>query len=235
LIVQLKEKRTTMSGAVMATRSERPYLPAAGRDFLLPFYDLVTKLIGGDKARRELLHQAQLRPNDRVLEIGCGTGTLAIALRQAYPTVQMVGLDPDPKALNHARRKASRAGVDVQFDQGFADTLAYQSDSFDAVFSSFMFHHLETDLKQKTLSEVRRVLKPSGRLHLLDFEVHESGSGHTHWQLFHSHKRLKDNSQNRILSLLTEAGFADAKKVAARSAIFGLARVGYYEAVAPIV
>ena len=222
-----------MTEATMASKAERPYLPAAGRDLFLPFYDLVTKVIGGDKARRELLNQAHLRPNDRVLDIGCGTGTLAISLKQAYPGVQMVGLDPDPKALNRARRKASRACVDVRFDQGFADSLGYPSNSFDAVFSSFMFHHLETDVKQKTLSEVRRVLKPSGRLYFLDFEVQESASGHDHWQLFHSHKRLKDNSESRILTLLTQAGLADAKKVATRRAIFGLASVGYYEALAP--
>jgi ubiquinone/menaquinone biosynthesis C-methylase UbiE len=224
-----------MSAAVMASGSERSYLPAAGHDLFLPLYDLVTKLIGGDQARRELLNQAKLRPNDRVLEIGWGTGTLAISLKQTHPAVQVVGLDPDPKALNRARHKARRAGVEVQFDQGFADTPAYPSHSFDAVFSSFMFHHLEADVKQKTLSEVRRVLKPSGHLHLLDFEVQESGSGHTHWQLFHSHKRLKDNSENRMLALLSEAGFADANKAATRSAIFGLARMGYYEAVAPSV
>lgn len=222
-----------MSEAAMASKPERPYLPAAGRDLFLPFYDLITKLIGGDKARRELLNQAHLRPNDRILEIGCGTGTLAISLKQAYPEVQVMGLDPDPKALNRAQRKARRAAVNVQFDQGFADTLGYASNSFDAIFSSFMFHHLETDVKQKTLSEVRRVLKPSGRLHLLDFEVEESASGHTHWQLFHSHKRLKDNSESRILAFLTQAGLADSKKVATRRAIFGLSRVGYYEAVAP--
>jgi len=217
----------------MTSKAERPYLPAAGRDLLLPLYDLVTKVIGGDKARRELLNQAHLRPNDRVLDIGCGTGTLAISLKQAYPGVQMVGLDPDPKALNRARRKAKRACVDVRFDQGFADSLGYPSNSFDAVFSSFMFHHLETDVKQKTLSEVQRVLKPSGRLYFLDFEVQESTSGHNHWQLFHSRKRLKDNSESRILTLLTQAGLADAKKVATRRAIFGLASVGYYEALAP--
>jgi len=217
----------------MTSKAERPYLPAAGRDLLLPLYDLVTKVIGGDKARRELLNQAHLRPNDRVLDIGCGTGTLAISLKQAYPGVQMVGLDPDPKALNRARRKAKRACVDVRFDQGFADSLGYPSNSFDAVFSSFMFHHLETDVKQKTLSEVQRVLKPSGRLYFLDFEVQESASGHKNWQLFHSHKRLKDNSESRILTLLTQAGLADAKKVATRRAIFGLASVGYYEALAP--
>jgi ubiquinone/menaquinone biosynthesis C-methylase UbiE len=119
----------------------------------------------------------------------------------------------------------------VEFHQGFADTLPYPSNSFDAVFSSFMFHHLETDVKERTLREVQRVLKPGGRLHLLDFEVRESASGHSHMQLFHSHKRLKDNTETRILALLSETGLAAAKKVGSRSAMLGLARVGYYDAV----
>jgi len=220
-----------MTEMAVVNNSERTYLPAAGRDLFLPFYDVVTKVLGADKARRALLNHTHLRPGDRVLDIGCGTGTLAIELKQDFPGVEVVGLDPDPRALGRAKRKAQRAGIIVEFHQGFADTLPYPSNSFDAVFSSFMFHHLETDVKERTLREVQRVLKPGGRLHLLDFEVRESASGHSHMQLFHSHKRLKDNTETRIVALLSEAGLAAAKKVGSRSAMLGLARVGYYDAV----
>src|SRR5260370_2391849 len=105
----------------MATPSKRTYLPAAGRDSLLPLYDLMTRLMGADQARIGLLNRAQIRPGHRVLDIGCGTGTLLIQLKRLYPETDAVGLDPDPKALARARRKRARAAVSFHLDQGFGD------------------------------------------------------------------------------------------------------------------
>src|SRR6266571_5289994 len=107
------------------SKSQRTYLPAASYDLFLPFYDLIAKLLGADQARRTLLDQAPLRSGDHVLDIGCGTGTFATLLKQRYPTVEVIGIDPDSKALARAKRKAERAGVSIRFGQGFADALAY--------------------------------------------------------------------------------------------------------------
>ena len=112
------------------------YLPAAGYDWLLPLYDPFVETFGGDRARRALVDQAAIRSSDRVLDIACGTGTLATIVKQLYPDVDIVGLDPDPKALARARRKAQRAAVSIQFDQDFSDDLPYADKSFDRVFSS---------------------------------------------------------------------------------------------------
>ena len=219
---------TTMVGM---GKSERTYLPAAGRDLFLPLYDLIAKLAGADEARQTLFDRASLRSGDRVLDIGCGTGTFATMLKQRHPGVDVTGLDPDPKALARARRKAEQARVVLRFEQGFADALQYPSRSFDAVFSSFMFHHLEGDNREKTLREVHRVLKPGGSFYLLDFEV--SSSGHSVFNLFHSGERMRDNTESRILSLMGDAGFSDRKKTAVRSVLFGFGRAGYYQACAP--
>ena len=86
--------------------SRRTFLPAAGRDWLLPFYDPFVKLLGGDQARQRLLDQAALQDGHRVLDIGCGTGTFAVLIKRVHPDVEVVGLDPDPKALARAHRKA---------------------------------------------------------------------------------------------------------------------------------
>src|SRR5262249_10215837 len=122
--------------------SQREFLPAAGRDFFLPLYDPLVSLMGFDRARQELVSLANVEPGQHILDIGCGTGTLAVMLKRRYSGVHVVGLDPDPKALRRARIKARRATVSVQFDEGFADALLYKDASFDRVFSSFMFHHL---------------------------------------------------------------------------------------------
>jgi SAM-dependent methyltransferase len=111
-----------------------------------------------------------------VLDVGCGTGSLAIAIARLHPAADVVGIDPDPKALARARRKAARAGVSIQFDGGFADGLPYPDAAFDHLLSSFMFHHLEGNEKAGMFHEARRVLKPGGFLYLLDFEGPESGT-----------------------------------------------------------
>jgi ubiquinone/menaquinone biosynthesis C-methylase UbiE len=219
-----------MKEVVIATQSQRTYLPAAGRDSFLPAYDLMTRLMGADKARRALLDQAQILPGHRVLDVGCGTGSLTIRLKQLYPDAVVVGLDPDPKALARARHKAARAAVSIQVDQGFGDELPYPDASFDRVFSSLMFHHVSTNDKGKTVREVRRVLKPGGEFHMLDFEGPEKAAHGLLARLLHSSDRLKDNSESRVLSFMTEAGFADPKKIGSRAMLFG--NIAYYRAIA---
>jgi ubiquinone/menaquinone biosynthesis C-methylase UbiE len=213
------------------SHARHAYLPAAGRDVFLPLYDPLTKLLGADRARRKLFDQASVQPDHRILDIGCGTGTFAVAIKRWLPTVNVVGLDPDPKALARCRRKAMAAGVPIRFDQGFANALPYADASFDRVFSSLMFHHLPQNAKLATLCEVRRVLKPGGSLHLLDFV--EPGR-HSHNPLarwLHASERMEDNTQERILSWMGEAGLLEPRPVACDERLFG--RIVYYRASAP--
>jgi ubiquinone/menaquinone biosynthesis C-methylase UbiE len=212
----------------MAIASSRTYLPAAGRDWLLPLYDPIVKLLGGDAARKALVDQAALHSDQRVLEVGCGTGSLVMQIKKLYPHVEVIGLDPDPKALARARRKAACAAASIQFDIGFAGQLPYPDAEFDRVFSSFMFHHLPADEKEKMLSEVRRALKSDGELHLLDFEGPGDGKHGLLSHLLHSNERLKDNSETAVLDLIRRAGFANAQKVGRRTMLFG--GTAYYRA-----
>src|SRR5262252_6797729 len=184
----------------------RTYLPAAGLDLFLPLYDPMVKLLGADRARKKLFDQASVAPHHRVLDIGCGTGTFAIAIKSWLRSVEVVGLDPDPKALARSRRKAARAGAAVRFDQGFASALPYPDASFDRVFSSLMFHHLSQDARLATLREVRRVLKPDGSVHLMDFEQGGSDSHSPVARWLHSSKRMQGNTREQIEELMREAG-----------------------------
>ena len=214
----------------MSTTTQREYLPAAGRDWLLPLYDPITRLFGMDDARAILLEQAQLQPGQSVLDVGCGTGTLAVQIKRADPSIEVIGVDPDPKALARARRKASRAGVSVRFDHSFADTLPHPAARFDRVFSSMMFHHLSRDDQPRMLREARRVLKPAGRLELLDFA---SPDAHAHGvlsRLIHAHHQLAGNSLERITALMSDAGFTGARVTRVQHRMFG--RLGFFEAVA---
>jgi ubiquinone/menaquinone biosynthesis C-methylase UbiE len=213
------------------TEPHRTYLPAAGHDWFLPFYDPLVKLLGGDAARRALLDQAAIRPGLRVLDIGCGTGSLVTLIKRLYPDVDVVGLDPDPKALARGKRKAERAGVSIQFDHGFSDELPYPDASFDRVFSSFMFHHLQPEEKEGALREVRRVLKPGGVFQLLDFGGPEAGSEGFLACWLHASHRLRDNAEDRILSLMSRVGLAEPKQVGHGAMLF--LRIAYYQALVP--
>src|SRR5262245_19788934 len=204
------------------THIDRHYLPAAGRDVFLPLYDPFTKLFGVDTLRRGLLEQAALQPAYRVLDVGCGTGTLAVLIKQEHPTITVIGIDPDPKALARAGRKAERAEVSVHFERGFADALPYADATFDRVFSSLMFHHLGKNEKEQSLREIRRVLRPGGRLEFLDVA---SPDQHAHGflsRLIHSHAQMKDNVDERIVQLMHAAGFTGPRKVAEHGGMCGM-------------
>jgi len=208
-----------------ATRS---YVPAAGSDWLLPFYDPLTWLIGARELHRVLVLQADVRAGQRVLEIGCGTGNATLLLTQLHPDVDVVGLDPDPKALARARRKAERAGVKIGWVEGFADKLPYEDGSFDRVLSSLMLHHLANDEKRAALREVARVLRPGGSLHVLDFGGSHAAPDGWLARLLHRHEHLHDDVEGGIPALLREAGLAEPAEVASRPTLFG--RVGFWRA-----
>ena len=214
------------------TETRREFVPAAGRDVFLPIYDPMVSFMGAARAREELIKQANIEANQRVLDLGCGTGTLVVLLKRKYPAAQIVGLDPDPKALRRAKKKVRRARVEVQLDEGFADELPYAEGTFDRVLSSLMFHHLEEPDREKMLREVLRVLKPAGTFHLLDFAGGEDRARGRWGRLVDSHAHLESNSQQRILQLMRRAGFKNAAKVKDSKMLFGLIPTAYYKAAA---
>jgi len=209
-------------------RHRLPACPAAGRDWLLPLYDPFTTLLGAERFHRRLLGQAAITPGARVLEIGCGTGNLAILARRLYPQAEVVGIDPDPKALARARRKAGRGGLQVQFDRAYAERLPFPEASFDVVLSALMLHHLPSDLRVAALREARRVLAQAGSLHLVDFAgAGQAGGLHAFLaRLVHEHHGAR--SRGALPGSMREAGFASATEVGEHSGILG--RIVYYHA-----
>lgn len=206
---------------------ERSYIPAAGQHWLLPLYDPFLWLLRGDKRKQLLIEQAAILPGMRILDVGCGTGSLAILIKRMYPRTEVIGLDPDPKALSIATQKAERAGVSVVLDRGFADQLPYPEASFDRVFSSFMFHHLTLEEKNATLVAIRRVLKNGGSLHLLDFAAPRSAFARALGHVFHRLGHV-EHGPDGDLSLMHRAGFVDSEELSHRNTYFG--SIAYYRA-----
>jgi ubiquinone/menaquinone biosynthesis C-methylase UbiE len=211
------------------TADERSYLPAMGRTWLLPLYDPLTHLLGVRRIHRRLIEQADVRPGQQVLEIGCGTGNLLLRVKATEPGATVIGLDPDPGALARARRKARRHRLEVRLDRGFADALPYPDDSMDVVLSAFMLHHVPEDEKESAAREVLRVLRPGGSLHLVDMAVHLHATDGGSVRRAHRRERLGDAAGDGIPDLLRRAGFSQVTETG--SAVRRhLGRITYYRA-----
>jgi ubiquinone/menaquinone biosynthesis C-methylase UbiE len=177
-----------------------------GKHFLLPIYDVVHHLFGVHPIHQEMVTLAGLQDGHRVLDVGCGTGNLLRTTGKQHPGTELVGLDPDPKALARARRKTRRAGLNVRLDHGFAQDLPYPDSSVDRVFSSLMLHHLDTPSKDALLAEVRRVLRPDGLLLLADAVLDEHGHGHRPGGR-RMREHLLDNVGDAVSHRIASAGF----------------------------
>lgn len=205
----------------MSDNSAR-YIPALGFRQLTPFYDPLLRWVMQDETfKRRLVVQSALRPGMRVLDLGCGTGTLTILMKQMHPEVDVVGLDGDPAVLEVARSKANRAGVSITLDQGMAFELPYPDGSFDRVLSSLVFHHLTARNKQRTLVEIFRVLRLGGEFHIVDF----GRPRHLYTRLISPLvKRLEvagDNIQGLLPGMIQEAGFEQVFESAQYATLFG--------------
>ncbi len=199
----------------------RTFVPAAGLDLFLPLYDPLWRLLGGDRMRATFIRDAGLAAGQRVLDVGCGSGSLLVQIAETVAGTHVSGLDPDPKALARCAQKAARAGVEIHWSEGFADNLPHADASFDRVVSSFMFHHLNLDVKQGMLREAHRVLTTGGELHLVDFGGQHHGKDGVLSRLLHPHGGLADNLGGRVSELFEDAGFEDVREVSQNKTLLG--------------
>ena len=200
----------------MASARPADYLPAARFDFLTPVFDVFVRGTTRERTfKRRLLDQARLEGDIDVLDLGAGTGTLAIWAKQENPALRIRGLDGDPAILEQARRKAAARGVDVTFDEGLSYELPYEDASFDRVLSSLFFHHLVLADKERTIGEIARVLRPGGELHVADWGEPRSlpaKVGAAAIRRFDGDEPTRDNLAGRLPELFEAGGLADAQE-----------------------
>src|SRR5919199_5639639 len=189
------------------------------------WYDLFGSIIsfGRDKAiRHKLVELAAPAPGEKVLDVGCGTGTLALALKSRMGTGAVHGIDASPEMIDVAREKAAKAGSAIDFQVALIEALPFPAATFDLVTSSLMLHHLPDGLKRTGLAEIRRVLKPGGRLMALDFAAHShSPLGH----LLSILGRSRGESMvDKLMPMLKDAGFSDVEDIPTRHKNFAFIR-----------
>ena len=160
-------------------------------------YDLFGSLMSSGRSRairQKLVELAAPSSGEKILDVGCGPGTLALAFKAAVPTSELHGIDASPEMIEIARQNAANAGSVVDFQLALIEALPFSDGTLDLVTSSLMLHHLPDALKRAGLLEIRRVLRPGGRFVAVDFAA-ESHSilgagralGHLLSILGHSH------------------------------------------------
>ncbi|CQD06720.1 methyltransferase [Mycobacterium lentiflavum] len=214
---------------VVTKHHPHDYLSATGHDAFLPAYDVIAWLMGLDGVYERLVGQADIADGQRVLEIGCGTGNLAIRAKRARPSADVIGCDPDPRILAIAKRKATRL-TGIRFEQGYAERLPYADGEFDRVLSSMMLHHINDDAKSAAAAEMFRVLRPGGRLHLVDISG-DTNSGGLFARLIRHNHHAAGNLGDAVPRLLRTAGFDCTELATKRQRIVG--QLTFYQATRP--
>lgn len=207
----------------------RPYLPGMGKPWLMPLYDPFTRLIGAQRYRARLISLAGISARQQVLDVGCGSGDLLVQVARAVPGAELTGLDPDGIALGRAARKFADLGTGVTLIRGYADQLPLADASLDHLVSSLAIHHVDDDARAAFAAEAHRVLRPGGKITILDFGG--SSHDHGHGPLGHLRSlvdttlrkspRLQLNLDSGLPDLLRAAGFADAAVIAQQQAFVG--------------
>lgn len=174
--------------------------------------------------KQRLVRQVAAEAGQKVIDVGCGTGTLSVLLKKQFPSVEVFGVDIDPAVLRIASKKCSKAGVDITFRQCPARSLPFVTGSVDHAVSSLVFHHLSLKSKREALREIARVLRSGGKFHLLDW-----GKGATMYRravftivrLLDGFETTRENARGQLPSLLTEAGFTRVRPTFSETVAFG--------------
>ena len=178
-------------------------------------YDLANKILflGREHNFREyIIDLAELQAGESVLDVGCGTGTLTLLVKQRLgESSEVVGLDASDEMLAVARRKAADKQASIEFHFAPVEKMPFEDDHFEVVLSSLMLHHLPVETKREGIMEIARVLRPGGRFVAVDFDLQREGLLSRITDFISGSEMLKENL-NLIQRIMVEAGFTDMKK-----------------------
>ncbi len=189
------------------------YVPAAGHRALTRFYDPAMAATMRERTFRRALVRSAVTSEPRViLDVGCGTGSQTIALADATPHAEIIGVDGDPDALTRAHARG--AGRAITWLEAFAQDLPLDDDAVDCVTASLLLHHLSPPTRLAALREMRRVLRPGGCLHIADWGRPQDPAMRLAFlsiRLLDGRENTADHAAGRIPQIIKDAGFADVQ------------------------
>jgi len=219
----LKERMATMHEMRNAHKAKNgPETTGAVMHWTSP-HDILVRLIGlgvNGANSRMIVEMAKIKPGDKVLDVGCGTGDLTLTAKNYVGTSGSAhGIDASPEGIDLARNKAKRIDSESAFEVGLIEKIPYPDATFDVVISRLVIHHLPDDLKRQGMEEIFRVLKPGGLVFLADFKPPTNPVlAHIVTALI-GHKTMMQSNLEGILPVLKEAGFVDVASGPTRSAL----------------
>lgn len=205
---------------------DRTYTPALGRIGHAQFYDPIVRLTRERRWRGLVLHHLDAQPAERIVDVGCGTGTLALMLHAAQPRAQVLGIDPDPQVLAIAAHKARGAGPTLRWQRGMGDELVglLGAGSIDKVTSSLVLHQCPLDTKRAILRAMHDVLRPGGRMVVADYGWQRSFAMRLAFRIVQFADGREDTQPNAdgvLPALMREAGFDGVTEAAVVPTISG--------------
>lgn len=208
----------------MVGRVSDRYVPAAGRGMLTPLYDAINAIAMRQGRWRPRLVERAVGSGapTRILDLGCGTGEMALAIARASRAVTLIGVDGDGDVLKRAAVKARAAGVKLELHEALADHVPLPDTDVDCVVSTLMFHHLELSAKCAALEEARRVLRPGGRLLICDIGRASDPLMRAAFfavQLLDGFSNTRAHARGELPEIISQAGFSDVT-------VFGRYRTG---------
>lgn len=201
-----------------------PYLSALRFGWLTRFYDRVVGLLKDEMLKSRLLLQARIGEEDRVLDVGCGTGTLTLMAQRRFEGALVVGIDGDLEILALARQKALATETPFRACAALAQHLPFVDRTFDRVVSSLFFHHLTRPTKRVALDAIGRVLAREGELHILDWGKAQDPLMRILFvlvQLLDGFETTTDNVRGLLVELMREAGFGCVKETHRQRSVLG--------------
>jgi ubiquinone/menaquinone biosynthesis C-methylase UbiE len=188
-------------------------------------YDLLAAVVFAGRGRRvraQIADAMQLQRGQRVLDVGCGTGTLALALAQRVGIQGRVqGVDASEEMISAAQGKAARKKVAAHFAVATAQALPFDDGYFDAVVTSLMIHHLPDSDRPAAAHELLRVLRPGGRLLIAEFQA-PAGPTSRRVTAHHFGAAMATHDINDVLDLVAAAGAVDVSRQATSVGWLGL-------------
>jgi ubiquinone/menaquinone biosynthesis C-methylase UbiE len=196
--------------------NDATFTPAAGRPEWTPFYDFAIALLTRERIwRSALLRQVAPTSEDRILDVGCGTGTFALMLKRAAVKCEVVGIDPDADVLTRARGKAVKARAEIIFRQGFARDAGAEPAAFSKIVSSLVFHQVPMAEKRAGFAAIWRGLKAGGVLHVADYGLQRTPfmrAAFRQVQRLDGFDNTEPNARGVLPELMTEAGFSEVRE-----------------------
>ncbi|WP_205876060.1 class I SAM-dependent methyltransferase [Mycobacterium camsae] len=218
--------------------SVQAFTPAAGDPKCSKYYDTVIALLTREgRWRWATIAQLELRPGATVVDIGCGTASLAMRMKQHQPLTRVIGVDPDPQVLDIAAAKTRRAGVQIEFVQGMGDRAVEltRPGIADKVVSSLVLHQCPVPMKEAIIANMFALLRPGGELVIADFGLQRDALMRLGFRIvqFADGKRdTQPNADGILPGLIAKAGFVGVAKVSVIRTVSG--SISVYRATRPV-